>query len=161
MASCDHIRCVHDLCGLYCSGFCLDCNVSGWLNRACCHQVVAALFDVSTKAPQRMWAFPAPPPHPPSPHPLVPTANPLLRLSNNSTQKHTLRPQHKHLDHTNEFYFLTADRRTHWMAGANLPPPLLLFLLPPPIATYNPCRGHRKRETQSSGQFDGGIKAER
>lgn len=90
---------------------------------------------------------------PPRP-PFGQTANPLLRLSNNSTQKHSDRAQHKHLDHTNEFYFLTADRRTRWMAGANLPP----FLLPPPIATYNPCRGHRERERQSLGQFEGGIK---
>lgn len=134
------------LCTCVSSHLCLYCTVSWWLNSARCHQVMALFFDVSTKAAERMWAC-LHLHHQTHPSPPLPNgqSSPLTEQQH----MHTHKAEHKHLDHTNEIYFLTADRRTCWTAGANLPPP-------PPPTTFNPWRAHKQREGLSLGQLEGG-----
>lgn len=67
---------------------------------------------------------PPPPPPPPPPQP----SRPILSSTEQHTQTEAQRAEHKHLDHTNKFYFLMADRRTRRTAAANPSPPP-----PPPI----------------------------
>lgn len=60
--------------------------------------------------------------------------------------------EHKHLDHTNEFYFLTTDRRTCRTAAANLSPPST------PTTTYNLRKTtiKKQREIKRRGHLHNG-----
>lgn len=99
--------------------------VSGWLSRAV---IRLQLFDAKYKSPPNGCE--------PGPH----LQRPILPSAVQHTQTEVQRAERKHLDHTNEFYFLMADRRTRRTVAANLPPPLLP---PPALATFNPCRAVR------------------
>lgn len=97
---------------------------SGWLSRGV---IRLRLFDAKYRS--------TPSGCEPGPHLQRPTRPSAVQ----HTQTEVRRAEHEHLDHTNEFYFLMADRRTRWTVTVNLPPPPL----PPSLTTFNPCRAAR------------------